>query len=214
MLIWCMRGSILNGILVCVCVCVWMSVWVEWRTERHNQPLPDFLLHIQQAGLWEACLCHLSADWCGQIPRYMRYKTHTHTHTLTMTQYNTRWSVNTQPRLCLFKYFLEVSCFNMKDLFVWCKMIFFWSLLWIIWIHEKLLEQNINTINWLPAYKKKMFTHEQLKMISPPCFLFCSAKQYIRFLVSFLELLLIPDHNNRPTWKLIQVMAQPSAWPA
>ncbi len=80
--LWCMRGSILNGILVCVCVCVWMSVWVEWRTERHNQPLPDFLLHIQQAGLWEACLCHLSADWCGQIPRYMRYKTHTHTHSL------------------------------------------------------------------------------------------------------------------------------------
>ncbi len=174
---------------VCVCVCVWMSVWVEGCTERHNQPLPDFLLHIQQAGLWEACLCHLSADWCGQIPRYMRYKTHTHTHSLWLRHSSITldevWIHS--PVYAYLSIFLEVSCFNMKDLFVWCKMIFFWSLLWIIWFHEKLLEQNINTINWLPAYKKKMFTHEQLKMISPPCFLFCSAKQYIRFWFHFLS---------------------------
>ncbi len=192
MLIWCMRGSILNGILVCVCVCVCVDVSLSWMTYWKTQSTSPWLSITHTAGRFMRGVFVSSQCWLmwsdTSVWDIRHTHTHTHTHTMSPTQqYNTRWSVNTQPRFCLFKYFLEVSCFNMKYIFVWCKMIFFWSLLWIIWFHEKLLEQNINTINWLPAYKKKMFTHEQLKMISPPCFLFCSAKQYIRFWFHFLS---------------------------
>lgn len=94
------------------------------------------------------------------------------------------------------------------------KLLAFENLLWsIFWFHEIIFEQISNAINWLPAFRNNVFTLEQLNGIFPS-FLIHSAKQSIHFCFSFFEPLLIPDYNNRPTWKLIEVMAQPSPWPA
>jgi len=51
---------------------------------------------------------------------------------------------------------------------------------------------------------------KQLNGIFPCAFLIHPAQQIIIFWFSFVQSLLIPEHNNRATWKLIEVMAQPS----
>lgn len=135
---------------------------------------------------------------------------HTHTHTV-WRRHGSRTLEGVCEHSLVFAY-LQILIWKI----VCCKVTGFWSLLWEnIWFRENFLELNSNTVNWLQAFKNNIFTLEQLKGIFSPLFsLFCSAKQFLRFSFSFPEPLLIPDHNNRPTWKLIQVMAQPSAWPA
>lgn len=141
-----------------MCVCRCQFELKDIQKDTINLSLTFYYTYSRQVYVGRVCVISVLTDEARYLSIWERGDTHTHTlwHRHSSRTLDGVWIHS--PVYAYLWIFLEASCFNMKDNFVWCKIIGFWSLLWIIWFREKFLELNSNTINWLPAFKNIFYS--------------------------------------------------------